>query len=82
MDEVHPLRKLEVRAYSNDIWGWVAFFGDGKNFPVYFRGSTEQEVTEKAEQFRRESLEKHEKAYLARRKAMVEAAERRKKKKT
>lgn len=75
--EAHPLSRLELRTFTNDVWGAVTFFGTGKAFPIYFRGGTEYEAVEKAEQFRRETLEKYEKAYLARRKAAVEAAERR-----
>ena len=81
MSEAHPLRLLETRTFTNDVWGAVTFFGTGKKFPIYFKGSTAEESEERAEEFRRETLEKYEKAYLARRKAAVEAAERRKKKK-
>ena len=79
-DKLHPLRTKELRTYVNPIWGAVSFFGTGKDYPIYFRGGTLEEAENKAEAFRRETLDKYEKAYLARRKAAVEAAEKRKKK--
>lgn len=77
---VHPLRKLEVRTFYSDVWGAKAFFGDGKTFPIVFSGATIDEATERAETFRHDTLQKHEKAYRNRRLAVLKAAEKRKRK--
>jgi len=76
----HPLRKLETRTYFSDVWGAKAFFGDGKKFPIAFSGATIDEATAKAEEFRKDVLGKYETAYRNRRKAILEAVERRKRK--
>jgi len=78
---VHPLRKLEVRVFFNEAWGAKAFFGNGIEFPIVFSGANIDEATEKAEMFRKESLDKHETAYRNRRKAILEASAKKKRKK-
>lgn len=64
----HPIRDLEIRTYSNPDYGWVAQFGDGRAFPIIFRGESEAEVDSKASGFRYDVVKKYEAAYIARKK--------------
>ena len=65
----HPIRDLEIRAFSNPEHGWVAQFGDGRAFPIIFRAQSETRVRSKADLFRVDVINKHEAAYIARKKA-------------
>ena len=69
----HPIRKLDIRSFSNPKHGWIAQFGDGRAFPVVFRGNSEGEVYTKATDFRQGVIDKHEATYISR-KRMSEAS--------
>jgi hypothetical protein len=80
-EDHHPLRDEPLIVYENAEHGCVAFFGKSKRYPVYVQGETFDEVVGKAEEFRKTLLEKHEKAYLARKKAALISQQKRKKRK-
>ena len=50
-----------------------AFFGTGRAFPLYFDAATFQDAKAKAEAFRAETTEKHEKAFINRQNALDKA---------
>jgi hypothetical protein len=53
-------------------------FGIGKSFPIYFAGSSEAEVRDKAEAFRTDVLGKYEAAFQAKMDNIRKAKERKK----
>jgi hypothetical protein len=69
----HPIRAEQINTWwSSDIdmrlsgHEWIAKFGLGRNFPIFFTGSSRSEVIAKAEAFRADVIAKHEAAYSAR----------------
>ena len=81
MEEVHPLRNEPLIIYESPEHGCIGIFGTLRKYPVYVQGATFEETLEKGEEFRRTLLEKHEKLYLARKKAALISRQKRKKKK-
>lgn len=75
----HPIRDCEIRVYTGEH-GAVAFFDDGRAFPIHFRAETDFQVVQKAEAFRAAIIAKHEKTFLRLQEARVRASERRRKK--
>ena len=80
----HPFRKARLCVYkcvAGDGPKWVAFFEPHHKYPIVFRGDTEPTVTEKAETFRQEAIDKHEHNYSVKQEALVKARAARSKKK-
>jgi hypothetical protein len=72
----HPMRKARLCVYqqvSGDGPAFVAHFEPHKTYPMQFRGDTQEQVTERAEAFRWEAIEKNEAASVARQKALEKA---------
>ncbi|WP_158877013.1 hypothetical protein [Antarcticirhabdus aurantiaca] len=68
----HPIRDLEIWHYTGEH-GALAFFGDGRAFPTYFRGQDAEEAISKAEAFRAETIARHEQSFIARSEASEKA---------
>lgn len=74
MTPKHPIRKQTVRVFKEvgaDFY--LARFGTGREFPIIFSGANEHEARQAAEDFRADTLEKHEAAYVARQVALEKA---------
>lgn len=81
----HPMRKARLCVYqqvSGDGPAFVAHFEPQRTYPMQFRGDTQEQVTERAEVFRQEAIEKNEAASVARQKALEKARAARKAKET
>lgn len=82
----HPIRNLPVWVWQAPEGQqgprWIAKFGPGHAFPIHFVGETEAEVRAKAEQFRAETIEQNEAAYIARQENIAKAREARLKRKS
>lgn len=80
----HPIRNEPVNVWSAPFGQngpkWIAMFGEGRVFPIYFAGETEAAVRNKAEEFRADVIARHEATYLARVEAMRKARDARKRK--
>lgn len=79
-DYSHPIRDLDVTAYQRSEKSgvgpkWLARFYGAQNWPILFQGETEDEVVQKAEIFRSETIAKHEAAFVARQEALAKARE-------
>lgn len=75
-DYLHPMRNAQLCVYqqvSGDGPAFVAHFEPQKTYPMQFRGDTQEQVTERAESFRWEAIEKNEAAYSVRQKALEKA---------
>jgi hypothetical protein len=66
----HPIRDEPCNVWAarlgQDSPAWIAMFGIGRNFPIYFAGETEAEVRAKAEAFRAGVIARNEATYQAR----------------
>jgi len=68
IDHEHPIRKAAVHTFMRH-WneeggvGFIARFHPYDTWPIFFHGSTESEVIEKAETFRTETIDQHEASY-------------------
>jgi hypothetical protein len=78
----HPIRNETINVWqapeSQPGPKWLAMFGIGKSFPIYFAGSSEAEVRDKAEAFRTDVLGKYEAAFQAKMDNIRKAKERKK----
>ena len=74
-EEDHPIRMAIVRVYVGDE-GCVGTIGEKDQFPILFRASSPDEIMSKAEMFRADVLEKHEREFQRRSKAAKAARER------
>lgn len=61
----HPIRDLEIWTFIG-VHGALAFFEDGKQFPVMARGVTTAEAKEKLETLRAKIIAENEPAMIAR----------------
>lgn len=80
----HPMRTARLCVYqqvAGDGPAWVAHFEPHKTYPMQFRGDSQEQVTERAETFRAEAIEKNEAAYVARQEALAKSRAARKAKK-
>lgn len=79
----HPMRDLEVIVYQKTSEGtgplFIAKYEPFHVHPIFFQGSTEEEVRKKAKDFADEAVAKHEETYLARKANMEKARAARKK---
>lgn len=84
MDYKHPMRDLEVIVYQKITEGtgplFIAKYEPFHVYPIFFQGSSEEEVRQKAKDFADEAVAKNEAHYQARRANMEKAREARKKK--
>ena len=82
----HPMRDLEVIVYQKITDGTgPLFIGKYEPFhvyPIFFQGSSEEEVFQKAKDFADEAVAKHEETYISRKINMEKARAARKSKKT
>lgn len=72
----HPFRDLEVHAFEgvgSAAGRAVARFYPYDAVPMIFTGASVDEVTDKAEAFRAETIEKHEASFIARTEALEKA---------
>lgn len=73
----HPIRSEPVNVWAGperqDAPRWIAMFGIGRNFPIYFAGETEAEVRDKAEAFRAETIARNEATFQARQENIAKA---------
>ena len=79
----HPIRAAEIHTFQRQNSNgkgreWIAQFYPYKIYPVFFSGTTEQEVIGTAEEMRAEAIEKHEAQVIARQEAKAKAAAARK----
>lgn len=82
----HPMRDLEVIVYQKITEGtgplFIAKYEPFQVHPIFFQGSSEEEVRKKAKDFADEAVAKHEQTYIARRANMEKARAARSKSKT
>ena len=74
----HPMRKARLCVYqqvSGDGPAFVAHFEPQRTYPMQFRGDSQEQVTQRAEDFRAEAIEKNEAAYVARQEGLAKFRE-------
>jgi hypothetical protein len=73
----HPIRNETINVWcapeGQDTPRWIAKFGLGRAFPIFFEGETEAAVRNTAEAFREDVCARHEATYEARVSAMEKA---------
>lgn len=66
-DYQHPLRTAPLEVYERvDGEKWIAHFSPWSNYPIFFNGSTREDVEGKANDFRDENADRHEAAFVQR----------------
>jgi hypothetical protein len=72
----HPIRKAEVHTFQRTDSGkgsvsWLARFYPYSTYPVFFQGSSEEDVILQAETLRTEAITKFERSYIIQQEAKV-----------
>jgi hypothetical protein len=76
----HPIRDAEVHTFQRTDNGsgkvsWLARFYPYNTYPVFFQGSSEEDVVTQAETLRAEAITKYETAYISQQEAKVKRKE-------
>ena len=79
-DFEHPIRNAEVHTFQRTDNGsgtvaWLARFYPYSTYPVFFQGSSEEDVVSQAEALRTEAITKYEKAFIIQQEAKVKRKE-------